>query len=350
MRRFAGLLAALALVAAACSPTAGPPRTDPGSVSPHLGSPVTTTSNIPAIAPVTAPLMVEVAGPVEALFVHPLVLDPELAFTGDRLGLGFRDYFITDREFAALLDELWRNGWTLVDAHAAASGRVRVPEGRKPLVLMEDDANYYAYFDGRGLAKRLVLDDTGSVRAQLADGSLTDRDVVPMVEAAVARHPEFSADGAKGVLALTAYEGFLGEHDLTAPGARHRLRALASRLRETGWTFASHSWGHINLTTAGQGWILQDAARWRGAATGLLGPVDMLVYPFGAPPSPDMRELLGREGFPIQWDIGVTPSRQELGAVTLLSRRHVDGFAFEVPERQKPFYDVATVRDPQRPG
>ena len=140
------------------------------------------------------------------MFFHPLVLRPKLAFTDDPLGHGFREFFLTAREFRAILDQLWRNGWTLVDVYRAAAGNVRVPVGRKPLVLFEDDVNYYTYFGGRGFASRRVLDPKGDVRAEYEDSSgathLTTHDLVSLVDAAVAKHPEFSADGAKGVWRL----------------------------------------------------------------------------------------------------------------------------------------------------
>jgi len=287
--------------------------------------------------------------PVEELFVHPLVLDPDLAFTDDTLGRGFQDYFVTAREFRALLDQLWRNDWTLVDIHRVVDGTVRVPRGRKPLVLVEDDVNYYRYFAGRGLAAGLVLGSDDQVHARLDDGTLTDDDVVPMVEAAVAAHPELSADGARGVLAVTGYEGLLGEHHPDRPDARDRLIALASRLRATGWTFASHTWGHLDLSRQSTSTIVADTERWRDVAE-VLGPVDVLVYPYGARPAPAMMQRLAGEGFPIQLDIDVVARQEQIGAVTLMSRRHVDGLAFDVPERQRPFYDVATVRDPRRPA
>src|SRR3954469_24272638 len=65
--------------------------------------------------PRPTPVLVRWRGPVEQLFVHPLVLRPQLAFTDDALGHGFADYFVTAPEFRAMLDQLWRNGWTLVD-------------------------------------------------------------------------------------------------------------------------------------------------------------------------------------------------------------------------------------------
>jgi len=288
-------------------------------------------------------------GPVEELFVHPLVLDPKLAFTSDPLGLGFQNYFVTAREFQAVLDQLWQNGWTLVDVHRAAAGTVRVPRGRKPLVLVEDDVNYYRYFDGRGLARRLVLAPNGLVEAQLPDGRLSVQDVVPMVEEAVVQHPQFSADGAKGVLALTGYEGLLGEHDLTSPDARARLLALARALRSSGWTFASHTYGHLDLSRNGWGIVQRDTRRWRDLARPLIGPVDILVYPYGARPDRAITADLVRAGFPIQLDIDIVAKRERYAGAIIMSRRHVDGFAFDVPARQRPFYDVAAVRDPQRP-
>lgn len=194
-------------------------------------------------------------GPVEHLFFHTLVLHPELAFEPDWLGRGFRDWFVTAGEFRRILEQLDANGWTLVDLHRAVAGTVRVPPGRKPFVLSVDDVNYYDYSRPRGVGWKLALDAHGDVKVEDHFGGrvrLRDDDVVPMVDEFVAAHPEFSADGAKGVLTVTGYEGVLGErtNERAAPDwpARvARAKALVRRLRATGWTFASHSWGHLDF-------------------------------------------------------------------------------------------------------
>jgi len=308
----------------------------------------------PAAAPTASPAnpamrLVHWRGPVEGLFFHPLILEPKLAFRGDQLGRGFADYFVTAREFRGILDGLWRNGWTLVDAHRAAAGTVRVPAGRKPFVLSEDDANYYAYFTGRGLAQRLVLDPSGNVEAEY-DGTLTDEDVVPLVDEEVAKHPEFSADGAKGVVAVTGYEGLFGEHDLTDPAARARVRALVERLRATGWLIASHTYGHIDLSKDSLGAIARDTARWASLTRGLVPPTDLLIYPFGARPGAAGRALLRDAGFTIQFDIDVTAHRWAVDGVVVMSRRHIDGYAFAGQVRAlAQFFDVSAVVDPERP-
>ena len=230
---------------------------------------------------------------------------------------------------------------------------MRVPVGRKPLVLFEDDPNYYTYFGGRGLASRLVLDPKGDVRAEYEDSSgdthLTTKDMVSLVDAAVAKHPEFSADGAKGVLALTGYEGLFGEHDLDHPAARARVRALAARLRKTGWTLASHTFGHINLGDDSLATVARDTARWKHLTRGLVGPIDLLVYPFGSRPTAAGRRLLLDRGFHIQFDIDIRPRRVVQDGVVVISRRHIDGIAFQNPRRLAPFFDVNRVRDRARP-
>lgn len=280
--------------------------------------------------------------------MHPLVINPRLAFTADSLGVAFQRFFVTALEFRRILDQLWSKGWPLVDIHRAAQGTVRVPQGRRPLVLSEDDVNYYRYFDGRGLADRLVL-HAGRVQAELPGGRLTIEDVVPLVEAEVARHPEFSADGAKGVLALTGYEGLFGEHHPDQPATRKRLTALTHWLSGHGWTFASHTWGHIDLSRSSLATIAGDTRKWKALAEPLLGHTDVLIYPFGARPDAEARRELAGAGFRVQLDIDVVARRVRSDGAIVMSRRHVDGYAYDAPRQQAPFYDVATVRDPARP-
>jgi hypothetical protein len=336
MRRLVGIV--VLLMTAACAQPRAVVLPPPAPPAPTSAMPTTTAPVVPA-AP--APRLVPWHGQVEELFVHPLVLDPDKAFGADRLGRGFLDYFVTARELSAVLSGLYDRGWTLVDVHRVVDGTVRVPPGRKPLVLYEDDVNYYRYFEGRGLASGLVLTPDGP-RA-VVGGELSRLDVVPLVEAFVAAHPAFSADGARGVLALTGYEGFFGDRDADSPS----VRRLVGWLTGHGWVIASHTYGHITLATAGRSAVLRDLEKWRSVA-GVLGPVDVLVYPFGSRPPPAIRRLLRDAGFTTQVDIDIRPQRVVVDGVTLLSRRHVDGLAFDVPSRMAPFFDVAVVRDPDR--
>jgi hypothetical protein len=294
---------------------------------------------------------------VEHLFFHTLVIHPDLAFRDRRQGQGFRDYFVTVGEFRRILEQLYRNGWTLVDLHKAVAGRVRVPPGRKPFVLSEDDVNYYRYEHGRGLGSRLVLTAGGAVEVEEPDGhggtKVTDDDLVPLVDEFVAAHPDFSAENARGVLAPTGFEGLFGERveESTAPDLaqrRARVRALAAALRSAGWTFASHSYGHIDFSTSSLATARRDVERWKALAEPLLGRTDVFIYPFGAQPaatSPVIR-MLREEGYRILCDIDVRPRLRHEDGLAVMSRRHIDGLALSQQHAALlPLFDTRAVID-----
>jgi hypothetical protein len=295
-------------------------------------------------------------GPVEHLFFHTLVIHPRQAFRHDALGRGFRDYFVTTDEFRSILRRMYANGWTLVDLHRAVRGRVRVPRGRRPFVLSEDDVNYYDYERARGLGRRLVLDASGAVKVEQSGPSgrrrVSGEDLVPIVDAFVARHPLFSAQGARGVLALTGYQGLFGERiERRGRGRRAALRrakAVAARLRATGWTFASHTYGHIDLSRDSPAVVARDMARWARLARPVIGRTDVLIYPFGArpPAGSASARVLRRAGFRIQCDIDVVARIVHRDGARIMSRRHIDGLAlYGETSALRRFFYAPLVRD-----
>jgi hypothetical protein len=319
-------------------------RAGAANVAPAVARATTTTS---------APL-VAWDGPVEHLFFHTLLVDPDVAFSNPQIGQGFLEWFVTVREFRAILDQLYANGWTMVDIHRAVDGQVRVPPGRKPFVLSVDDVNYYDNTRRLGVGWKLALDAHGDVKVELHDASgrvrLTDDDIVPIVDQFVAAHPQFSADGAKGLLAVTGYEGVLGERLGTA-GSVARAKALAARLQATGWTFASHSYAHFDENQASLDKLVRDSEKWRAVAEPIVGPTDVYVFPFGAgyPLGSAKLDALRRFGFRIFCDIDAIARMVRGDGVAIMARRHVDGVAFaDAPQRLAPFFDVASVEDPVR--
>ena len=337
------------------TPTATTPTT---SMSPATSTTTTTTTaaTTSTVSTTTLVPLVGWTGPVEHLFFHTLVIRPELAFTADSTGKGFLDYFVTVGEFKAILEQLYANGWTLVDVHQAVAGHVEVPVGRKPLVLSEDDVNYYAYEGGRGLGARLVLDGAGNVKIEERDERgtrITDNDLIPLLDQFVASHPLFSVNGAKAVLALTGYEGLFGErtNKLTDPAwadSAARARGVADRLKATGWILASHSYGHIDFKKDSEPIALRDTDRWIAEVSPIIGPTDIFVYPFGAAPATGSAtvQMLRGKGFTILCDIDTVARLKPADGVVVMSRRHIDGIAFANQTKTlAPFFDVGTVQD-----
>jgi peptidoglycan/xylan/chitin deacetylase (PgdA/CDA1 family) len=174
-----------------------------------------------------------------------------------------------------------------------------------------------------------------------------------MIDNFVARHPLFSADDAKGVLAVTGYEGVLGErvNDTAAPdwvATVKRAKALAARLRATGWTFASHSYAHDDETKISLAKLFHDSKEWQTQDEPIVGPTDVYVYPYGAGLPLDSPQIgvLRDFGFTVLCDIDVVARLTTGNGVTVMTRRHIDGVSFaDQPTALAQFFNVAAVED-----
>ncbi|QGS69439.1 hypothetical protein CV093_17590 [Oceanobacillus sp. 143] len=91
---------------------------------------------------------------------------------------------------------------------------LQLPEGKKPVVISVDDVNYYEYMRQEGNVYKLILDDEGRVATYSLNPKgeeviSYENEIIPILDTFVEENPDFSHEGAKGVLALTGYEGFL---------------------------------------------------------------------------------------------------------------------------------------------
>lgn len=321
-------------------------------------------------------------GTISHVFVHSLIVDPDRAFDGDHMQQGYLDYMVTLKEFEAILEQLHANDFVLVSpddiAALDADGQMQyqdilLPPGKKPLVLSQDDVNYYEYMEQDGFAKNLVLDEDGSVTNTYIDADGEEHrgayDVVPVVDRFVDEHPDFSYRGAKGILAVTGYNGVLGHRtseseypddpDIAAKQAD--ATEVAEALKEDGWVFASHSWGHLSMTTSGMDRMRRDTALWAAEVQPIVGQTHHLIYPFGAdisrvPPYAGAKyELLQDAGF--QFFYGVDTSTphwmQRHEGYLRQARINLDGLTFDRDLAGRgfldPFFDLDAVLDPARP-
>lgn len=236
------------------------------------------------------------------VFFHSLIADTSKAFDGEYTEDGYNQVMTTISEFNEMMRQMHERGYVLVSLHDIATvnddgtvtpGKIMLPEGKRPFVLSVDDVCYYEYMDGDGFASRIVIGEDGKPTCEMKqdDGSVItgDFDVVPLLDKFIEEHPDFSYHGAKGILALTGYEGVLGYR--TCPSYSDNptyaedveaAKAVAKNLRENGWEFASHSWGHRNMGTMAMENLKTDTMRWENEVETIIGDTDILIYPFGA--------------------------------------------------------------------
>ena len=254
---------------------------------------------------------------VEHLFFHPVVAYPELAFDGDSQANGIDDWMVTVDEYNKILQSVYDNGYILVDINDVWSettgedgqpkmvrNTLYIPEGKKPLILSYDDVNYYDYMLKDGFTYKLILGDDGLLWSWGKDPQgnevvSQDLDALTILDKFVREHPDFSPFGAKGSLSLTGYQGILGYRTNTdtkdwddakeanRQREREAVKPIIAELKRTGWTFGSHTWGHINLSNHSVESVREDTQRWLDEVGSLVGPTTILYYPHGARPDGD---------------------------------------------------------------
>lgn len=243
---------------------------------------------------------------VTHVFFHSLIMDTAKAFDGDSEENGYNQVMTTVSEFNKILQSMYEKGYVLVRLHDLAyedtdengepimkKGRILLPEGKKAFVMSQDDVCYYPYMEDDGFASRIVIGANGKPTCEMImdDGSVStgSYDLVPILEDFIEEHPDFSYKGARAVLAFTGYEGILGYRTAssyadseTYEKDREEAAKVAQCLKDHGWELASHSWGHLNLGGVEMERFKTDTDKWEEEVDSLIGPTDIILFPFGS--------------------------------------------------------------------
>ncbi len=245
--------------------------------------------------------LVEYDGKVSHVFFHPIISDPQKAYTDNQQQeKGNYDWMVTVNEFNKAIEKLHENNYILINPHDAYDlestpvkrKKLKLPKGKKTLIMSMDDMNYYEYMQGNGYTERLTLNkDNETVAEKKNDQGKMEQsktnDAVPLLNDYVKKHPDFSYKGQKAVVGLTGYEGVLGyrTNDLENPNYEQRkkqAKKVADSMKRDGWTFASHSYGHINFEDSSDEQIIEDTKRWKKEVEPIVGKTDLFIFPHGA--------------------------------------------------------------------
>lgn len=329
-------------------------------------------------------------GKVTHVFFHSLVVDNSKAFDGDEDQNGYNQVMTTVGEFKKILQSMYEKGFVLVRLHDLAyettdengntvmkAGDIMLPEGKIPFVMSQDDLCYYPYMKGDGFATRIIIGEDGkpATEMELEDETVMvgPYDLVPILEDFIQEHPDFSYKGARAVLAFTGYEGILGYRTAgsyadspTYEQDRRAAAEVAQCLKDNGWELASHSWGHLNLGTVEMNRFKADVDKWENEVDSLIGPTDIILYPFGADIADwhpyttenERYNYLRAAGFRYFCNVDSSPYWVQIGDDFLRQgRRNLDGYRMwkditaEDPARRKldDLFRAEDVFDPDRP-
>ncbi|MBO5657023.1 MAG: polysaccharide deacetylase [Agathobacter sp.] len=344
---------------------------------------------------------------VTHIFYHSLVVDPDRAFDPNKSnGEGMNQWMTTVDEFMAITQEMYDRGYVLVSLHdlyeitvdengnkVIKEGNIYLPEGKKAFVLSLDDLSYYHSYDGYGLATKLLVDEEGNLYNEYIDAQgnvlYGDYDCVPLLDKFIEEHPDASYRGAKGTVALTGYNGIFGyrtdySYSLDTPdlnkdkrdwlvanpdfdieAERAAAKEVADAMKAKGWTFASHTWGHLSVGGKQLSTLQKDNEKWMENVATIVGDTNVIIFAHGTDlgnwgkydEANEKYQYYKEQGFDIFCNVdGSQKYLVYMGKDYLrMGRRNLDGIRFHynltgTQNNLSDLFDVQEIVDPKRPS
>lgn len=314
-------------------------------------------------------------GPIYNIFFHPLIAYPKLAFNRENDHLDYMDeWFITVSEFKKIISELYKRGFVLFspkdlfEERKDAQGQLIVtriklilPEGKKPLILSLDDYNFYNTMKMHGTVHRFLVDKQGRLVAitnrNKAPAIIRDDQEIPqLLEKFIAEHPDFAFNKARGIIALTGYNGIFGYNTQEPLSNNYQsqlieAKSVVQKLKDMGWEFASHSYFHLGEDQQTEQAFEESETRWLKEVGSIIGPTIYYVFPFGDSWNKNVTRMNFLKSTGYRYFFGVSQTSRtiiEPGAV-VMERFPIDGCALRGKyTRLKVFLDPANVLDSSR--
>lgn len=317
---------------------------------------------------------------VEHLFFHCLIAYPEIAFAPNNpIKKSYLNDCITPLEFCRVLDSLYKNNYVLVsicdcfyvENNIAYKQKIKVPCGKKAIILSFDDVNYDSKKIGYGMVDKIILDNKGDIATQTKLKDKIDvsynREFLPILENFIKSHPDFSYNGARGTINLTGYDGILGyrtSHTNTSEQKDLEItiaKNVVTKLKSLGWTFACHSYGHYHMKKISDEKFKQEITNWKNEVKPLIGKTNIYVYPYGEwevfknGDYSQKHKMLLDNGFNLFCGVGMKTFYSYLPnnsgkKVLFMDRKVVDGTTLRSNNQYlKPFFSPTEIIDSLRP-
>lgn len=315
---------------------------------------------------------------IEHLFTHCLIAYPEIAFSKNNfMSKHYMSDCITAYEFLQILNELYKNNYILVNINSCfkvnqngitEKQKIKVPIGKKPLIFGFDDVNYDHKKIGRGMVDKIIIDKNGKLASSTKFGNTCDIrydvEFIPILEEFISLHPDFSLNGAKGVINLTGYDGILGYRTCHSNITnRHeeikQATEVVNKLKDNGWVFASHSYGHYHMNKLSYSEFEKELQLWNEEVKPIVGETQVYVYPYGEwqvfenGNLCDKHKLLTKYGFTLFCGVGMKsffsylPNNKH--KVLFMDRKCVDGTTLCASRNELiPFFNPRAVIDAVR--
>lgn len=260
-------------------------------------------------------------GEIFSLSFNTLMAFPEKALgDNNNLSASFDESKITTTEFKNILYELYKNNYVLISTNQIIDSKtleqipLKLPKNKKPILLVFDNVSYKSNYQNLGEIDKIIIDRNNNLATYTTKKSIQDRvaydnEFILILETFIKQFPDFSFNGAKGIIFLTGENGILGYNtnhkNASSKYESKRVSEVIKKLKSLGWQFGCNNYSYKLDSSLSDMEFAKDLSLWNAEVSPLIGTTNLYAYPYGEnDENSSKQELLITSGFKIFFECG----------------------------------------------
>ena len=260
-------------------------------------------------------------GEIFSLSFNTLMAFPEKALgDNNNVSASFDESKITTTEFKNILYELYKNNYVLISINQIIDSKtleqipLKLPKNKKPILLVFDKVSYKSNYQNLGEIDKIIIDRNNNLATYTTKKSIQDRvaydnEFILILENFIKQFPDFSFNGAKGIIFLTGENGILGYNtnhkNASSKYESKRVSEVIKKLKSLGWQFGCNNYSYKLDSSLSDMEFAKDLSLWNAEVSPLIGTTNLYAYPYGEnDENSSKQELLITSGFKIFFECG----------------------------------------------
>lgn len=186
---------------------------------------------------------------------------------------------LTTDEFSKILGELYFKNYILIkqsdciqiEGKKIVKKTPSIPPNKKPLILSFDNVTYKSNYQNLGQIDKIIIDRNSELASYTTKQSIQDRiaydnEFILILESFIKTHPDFSYNGARGILFFSGSDGILGyntnQKNATYKQESKRVTKVIDYLKKLGWEFGSNNYNYKEDGTKSEIEFIKELSLW----------------------------------------------------------------------------------------
>lgn len=224
----------------------------------------------------------------------PLLAFPDVALSDkNKNAANYNKYHLTPSEFGNVLEKLHKKNYVLININECTEraenhvslNMTNFPKDKKPLVLCFESLNYEVN-KNTGLIDKIILDRYNrlasyNTRQSIMDKVSYENEFFMLLTAFIQKHPDFSHNGAKGLIATNGFDGLLGykttHRNASSRHETKRAMEIVLYLKKTGWSFCYNGYYNKPITECDDIEFAKDITLWNKEIKPVIGSTSIAL-------------------------------------------------------------------------